>query len=104
MTKVIPNIQDYEIIGTVADNGWLYANRELLESHIRDDMRNNNILPILDMPINIYCSLNNDGYFDFSIRAAGYETENVGEFLGILIKDGVLVGANAEKVQLYEGL
>lgn len=105
MAKLVQNIRDYEITGTVKDNGWLYANKEMLEGHLLDDMRYNNILPILDMPIHISCSYVEDqDIFEFSMRAAGYQMDEATEYMGILIKDGVIVSADAKKVFLYEGL
>lgn len=105
MAKLVQNIRDYEITGTVKDNGWLYANKSLLEGHLLDDMRANNILPILDMPVNISCSyIEEDDIFQFSMIAAGYQMESSTEYLGILLKDGLIVSADAKKVFLYEGL
>lgn len=103
MAKVTQNIKEYEITGTVVDNGWLYANRETLESYLRDDMRFNNILPILDMPTEIACSYNQElSIFEFSMKAPGYYMEYAGDYLGILVKDGVIISSDSKRVMLCE--
>lgn len=105
MAKVVHKIKEYEITGTVGDNGWLYANRELLESYIRDDMRTKDILPILDMPMKLSCSFNEDeNVFEFTVKAAGCEVLNAQDYMGIIISDGVIVNNEAKKVLFCETL
>lgn len=103
MVKVMERLKEYEITGTVKDNSWLYANKEMLESYLRDDMRDHNILPLLDVPVNITCSYNEaGGIFEFTMVAPGVQMEEPTKYMGILINDGLIVGADAKKVLLCD--
>lgn len=105
MAEVVLGIRNYEVTGEVLDNGWLYANRELLESALRDDMRSKNILPVLDMPTKLSCSFNIEkNIFEFAINAAGYQMENIENFIGIIVREGVIVDSDFKKALLCEGL
>lgn len=99
MIKLAGKLRSYEITGTVHDNGWLYRNRELLEDHMREDMKYNNVLPVLDLPITLACAFEEEkNMFSFELVSWGYEVPDAKGWSGVIIKDWIAVSEDAKKV------
>jgi hypothetical protein len=103
MVKALGGLESYTIVGTVSDNGWLYRNRTLLESHMRDDMLANDVLPALDVPVAVTCSyLEETEFFEFSLIAVGYKVDSTEGYVGAIVEDGVALSVDGKRVTIIE--
>lgn len=105
MLKLQDGIEYYEIEGQALDNAWIAKNREMLESHVYDDMRSRGIVPVLDNPPVLTSTFDAEReIFEFKIGAYGYPMgDRATDYLGIIFKDGILVSADAKRVALADG-
>lgn len=104
VTKVQDGIELYEVVGTALDNAWLAKNRDMLEDHAVEDMRDNGLIPVLDISPGLSsCFLAEQEIFEFRIHIYGFKVgkEKSREYLGILINDGLIVNKDATHAALF---
>lgn len=102
MIKIVGEMEKYTIEGVAEDNAWLARNRELLDAHLLDDMRTNNVLPVLDYSPELQVELTTGNKFAFRLWCRGFPVDNARGWLGILVADRVVVSVDGKHVELYE--
>lgn len=110
-TWVVNTVQEkaevFTIDGTAVDHEWILMNRRMIEAGMYDHVRAEGYLPILDIPPTLSYMFNEEkATFDYRMEMTVYATkrENIDKFFGILINDGVAVGADFRYVMLCEAL
>lgn len=96
------NYSNYYVSGECADHGWLVKNQELFESEMREEMRRNGYIPVLDIPTTFTWEYDTEREVcKFQAVAKGWKVgrRKSKAAMGIISEEGILVGADAKSVQ-----
>lgn len=99
----VNGFHNYYVSGECSDHGWLTKNQDLFELEMREEMRKKGYIPVLDAPVVYTWDYDSkSGLCKFQAVAKGLKSgrKKSRESMGILSKEGIIVGKEGSSVQL----
>jgi hypothetical protein len=104
---MIMKYRSYKVEGTAIDEVWIVKNRNMVEDHMRDDMRAHGFIPVLDIPTELEWAWDQErNVFTYQLTAFGKHVgkRKAKQYLGILDESGLALTKDGKKVTLASEL